>query len=302
MRVVSLLPSLSELVCALGARDELVGVTHECDCPASVTTLPSLTMSRIPEDATSAEIDALVSEVGGSLYELDTGLLAELQPDLILTQTQCEVCAVSEAAVREVAGVLPGRPHVESVDPRTLADVFAMFRRIGDLLGRRSEADSLVARFEATAAEIRRRRAGRPEPSVVHLEWFDPPFSPGHWIPDLIAIAGGRTLLGRSGERSTAMEWSTVVRAAPEVLILAPCGFTLERTEAERDAWESRREWRSLPAVRNGHVVIADGSAYFSRPGPRLEAGLRITAAAIDPETCAEIAPPRGWKRLEALE
>src|SRR5947209_7232537 len=162
MRIVSLLPSLTELVCALGRGDELVGVTHECDYPPGVEFLPHLTRSRIGAAATGAEIDRAVSEAGGSLYELDADGLAELRPDLILTQEQCDVCAVNEATVRRVAATLPGSPRVESVNPTELAGVHAMFRRVGDLLGARAEAEALVSSFEATASEIARRLSGRP--------------------------------------------------------------------------------------------------------------------------------------------
>ncbi len=202
MRIVSLLPSLTELVCALGRGDELVGVTHECDFPPGVERLPHLTRSRIPAAASSAEIDALVSEHRGSLYELDDARLAGLRPELILTQAQCDVCAVEEAATRRAAAALPGSPPVESVNPTDLAGLHAMFRQVGDLLGARPEADALVDRFESAAGEIARRRRGRPVVRVVHLEWLDPPFSSGHWNPELFALAGGLELLSRPGRSS----------------------------------------------------------------------------------------------------
>lgn len=295
MRIVSLLPALTELVCALGRGDRLVGVTHECDFPTGVDLLPHLTRSRIPGSATSAAIDALVAEQGGRLYDLDADRLAAIRPDLILTQAQCDVCAVEEATVRAVAATLPGSPHVEGVNPTSLAGVHAMFRRVGDLIGARAEADGLIARFEATAAEIAVRRSGREVPRVVLLEWLDPPFLAGHWNPELIALAGGAEVLGRAGEPSRRVSWGDLAAARPDVLLLAPCGFGLDRTLAEWPDLESRSEWRDLPAVRNGRVALADGSAYFSRPGPRLEASLRIAAAAIDPDTCAELAPRSGW-------
>jgi iron complex transport system substrate-binding protein len=298
MRIVSLLPSLTELVCDLGCRAELVGVTHECDFPPGVERLPHLTRSRIPTSASSAEIDAMVSSQPGSLYDLDAERLAELQPDLILTQEQCDVCAVNEATVRRVAASLPGAPHVESVNPTDLAGIHAMFRRIGDLIGARTEAEGLIAVFEATAAEIARRRAGRPARSTILLEWLDPPFTCGHWNPDLVALAGGVERLGRTSIPSRRAAWSELAEADPEVIILSPCGFTLERSEFELPGWSARPEWQRLEAVRRRCVTLVDGSAYFSRPGPRLEASLRIAAAAIDPETCSDLAPSHGWRRL----
>lgn len=298
MRIVSLLPSLTELVAALGRGDDLVGVTHECDFPPGVERLPHLTRSRIPLSASSAEIDALVAAQGGSLYELDAEQLGRLRPDLILTQEQCDVCAVNEATVRRVAAALPGSPHVESVNPTDLAGVHAMFRRVGDLLGARGAADDLVAAFETTAAEIARRLDGRAKKPTLLLEWFDPPFSSGHWNPEIVALAGGVEVIASAGERSRRLNWDEVAQADPDVILLSPCGFTLERSADEWNALSERPEWTGLAAVRWGAVVVVDGSAFFSRPGPRLEASLRIAAAAIDPEVCGDLAPAGGWERL----
>jgi iron complex transport system substrate-binding protein len=298
MRIVSLLPSLTELVAALGHRADLVGVTHECDFPLGVESLPWLTRSLIPTSADSAAIDAAVSTQGGSLYELDGALLASLRPDLILTQEQCDVCAVNEATVRRSAASLPGNPHVESVNPTSLAGVHAMFRRIGDLLDARDAADALVASFEATAATIARRLNGRPRRRTILLEWFDPPYNSGHWNPELVALAGGEEVLAPAGIPSVRVTWDDLARADPEVVILSPCGFSLERSLTELPALLARPEWQGLTAARRGDVVLADGSAYFSRPGPRLEASLRIAAAAIAPEVCGDLAPEEGWRRL----
>jgi iron complex transport system substrate-binding protein len=298
MRIVSLLPSLTELVAALGHEADLVGVTHECDYPPGIERLPHLTRSRIDTSASSGAIDVLVAEQGGSLYELDAGLLGQLRPDLILTQAQCDVCAVNEATVRRVAGDLPGPPPVESINPTCLADVHAIFRRVGELLGARAAAEQRIAEFEATAAEVSRRRNGRPTRRVLLLEWFDPPYSSGHWNPELIALAGGVETIGQPGTRSRRIAWEDVASANPEVILLAPCGYTLERSEAELPALLRRPEWVRLAAVQARQVFLVDGSAYFSRPGPRLEASLRIAAAAIEPETCTDLAPADGWHRL----
>jgi iron complex transport system substrate-binding protein len=305
MRIASLLPSLTELVCALGRGDDLVGVTHECDFPPGVESLPSLTRRRIATDATSAETDALVAAERGSLYDLEETVLAALAPDLILTQEQCDVCAVNEQTVRRAAVRLPGSPHVESVNPLTLDGVFAMFRRVGDLLEARREAEALIARFHTTSAEIARRRERAPSttsqsPRVLLLEWLDPPFSSGHWNPEIIDRAGGVEVIGRAEQKSRRITWQQIAASRPEVIILALCGFKVERAELDLRLIEDRPEWRDLPAVRNGSVVIADGSAYFSRPGPRLETSLRIAAAAIDPEHCSDLAPPegQGWRFL----
>ncbi len=308
MRIVSLLPSLTELVCALGRRGDLVGVTHECDDPPGVERLPHLTRSRIPGAATGVEIDAMVSDQAGSLYELDGGLLADLRPDLILTQEQCDVCAVNEATVRRAAMAIAGQPRVESVNPTTLAEVFGMFRSIGTLIDREAEADALVGRFEATAREIARRRnsTGRLAseiPRVFLLEWIDPPFASGHWNPEIIHLAGGGDPVGLAGRKARRIDWTEVAESRPDVIIAAPCGFALDRARDELDLLRDRSEWRNLKAVQEGRVVIVDGSAYFSRPGPRLETSLRIAAAAIDPEQYGDLAPAegRGWQRCRPL-
>jgi iron complex transport system substrate-binding protein len=303
MRIVSLLPSLTELVCALGHQEDLVGVTHECDYPPGVAGLPHLTRSHIARDAPSAEIDEMVSSLTGGLYELDEDLLAELAPDLILTQEQCDVCAVHEETVREAAARLPGSRLVESFNPVTLDDVFSMFRRVGDLLKNPSDAESMVAGFKLTAGEIGRRRklaAGGKAPTarrVLLLEWLDPPFTAGHWNPELIERAGGVEVLGHSGVPSRRVTWKQVAASKPDVVIVAPCGRTLAQAEAELGGLKGRPEWRELPAVKAGAVVVADGSSFFSRPGPRLETSLRIAAAAIDPRACGDLAPPpgEGW-------
>lgn len=303
MRIVSLLPSLTELVCALGHQDDLVGVTHECDYPPGVQSLPFLTRNQFDADASSAEIDALVSAHHDSLYELDEEALARLAPNLILTQEQCDVCAVNEDTVREAAERLPRSPSVESFNPTNLDEVFAMFRRVGDLLDERAEAESIIAGFKLTAGEIswkRKASGGGATGSrrVLLLEWLNPLFSSGDWNPEIIDRAGGVEVLGQAGVPSRRLTWKQVAASQPEVVIVAPCGFPLERAELELRAVEHRPEWRDLPAVRQGTVVLADGSAFFSRPGPRLETSLRIAAAAIDPERCTSLAPPagQGWQ------
>ncbi|AMV36364.1 cobalamin-binding protein [Planctomyces sp. SH-PL62] len=295
MRIVSLLPSLTELVHSLGRGGDLVGVTHECDYPTGVEALPWLTRSRIPTAASSAQIDALVASEQGGLYTLDEAKLAEVAPDLILTQEQCDVCAVNEAVVRRSAMKLPSPPHVESVDPRSLDGVFAMFRRVGELLDRRDEAEALVAGFaETTRAIASRLDPARPKPRVLLLEWIDPPYGSGHWNPEIIARAGGVEVIGRAGERSRRVAWEEVAAAEPDVILVSLCGFPLGRAEFELQAVVELPEWRGLPAVRDGRVAVVDGSAYFSRPGPRLETSLRIAAAAIHPTLCRDLAPPEG--------
>ena len=295
MRIVSLLPSLTELVCVLGRGDELVGVTHECDFPPGVELLPHLTRSKIPLGASSLAIDQMVAGEGGSLYELDEATLADLRPDLILTQEQCDVCAVNEATVRRSAAKLPGAPPVESVNPTDLGGVFAMFRRIGELLDATAEAEAIVGRFEATARLIADRLGDRPRPRAAILEWLDPPFNSGHWNPEIVERAGGSECVGRRGEKSRRIAWSDLDEADPDVLIVSACGFAIDRTLRDLELIADRPEWTGLRAVRNGRVVVTDGSAYFSRPGTRLETSLRIAAEAIHPERLEGVAPAGSW-------
>lgn len=294
MRIVSLLPSLTELVWDLGRGKDLVGITHECDFPPGVLGLPTLTASRIPAAATSAAIDALVAEERGSLYDLDAERLGELRPDLILTQEQCDVCAVNEMTVRRVAAGLPGSPRVESVNPLDLDGVFAMFRHVGALLDARDAAEAMIDRFHTTTEEVARRRAGLAPVRVVHLEWLDPAFASGHWNPDLIARAGGVEAIGRTGSESRRVPWDEIDRAEAELFLAAPCGFAIER--AEREITDPEAPLRRVRAARSGRVAITDGSAYFSRPGPRLEESLRVAAAAIDPGRCGDLAPAGSWR------
>ncbi len=300
MRIVSLLPSLTELVCALGRGDELVGVTHECDFPAGVELIPHLTRSNIPHDASSATIDALVNDQRGSLYELDARTLAELRPDLILTQEQCDVCAVNEATVRRTAAGLPHVPAVESVNPTDLEGLFAMFRRVGVVLDARRAAEGLVEQFLKTGEEIAHRIEDQATPRTLILEWLDPPFSSGHWNPEIVALAGGREVIGRAGEKSARITWEAINQANPAAILVSACGFSIDRTEAELAALADRPEWQSLAAVRAGRVALTDGSAYFSRPGPRLETSLRIAAAFLHPDQCGDMAPADSIRPLTA--
>ncbi|GIW89053.1 MAG: cobalamin-binding protein [Isosphaeraceae bacterium] len=292
MRIVSLLPSLTELVAALGREEELVGISHECDAPPGIWDRPRLTRSRIDAQAPAAAIDAQVAAQGGSLYELDRAALAATRPTLILTQAQCDVCAVNEATVRDVAAGLPGPPQVLSVNPTDLEGVFTMFRQVAQALGgdAPARAERLIADFETTARAIARRTAGVVRPRVLFLEWPDPPYCAGHWIPELIALGGGVSALGRAGVASRRVSWEEVSGTHAEVAVVAPCGFSLEQARREAERLAERPAWQGLPAVRTDRVVLADGNQYFSRPGPRLEASLRIVAAAVDPERCGALA------------
>jgi iron complex transport system substrate-binding protein len=288
MRIVSLLPSATEIICALGLEDQLVGVTHECDYPPLVRQLPKVTHTLIPAEAPSAEIDRLVRErrrTSRALYTLDLPTLEALRPDLIVTQALCDVCAVAEEEVRAAACMLPEGPSVINLEPQTLSQVFAAVRQVAEAAGvdRKAEdvVEGLMARVEAVVA----RAAGlRQRPHVALLEWLDPPFSCGHWNPELVRLAGGVEGLGREGMPSRTLRWDQVMAWQPEVVLIACCGFGVERTMDDVPRLQSVPGWQDLPAVRLGGVYVTDGSHYFSRPGPRLVDSLEILAHTVDPD------------------
>ena len=288
MRIVSLLPSATEIVCGLGLEPQLVGVTHECDYPPSVRQLPKVTRTLVPHDATSAEIDALVRERLSSqraLYTLDLPVLERLQPDLIVTQALCDVCAVAEEEVRTAACSLPGQPRVINLEPLRLEDILRSIRQVAVAAGNALGAEEFIERLQSRIDRVIKRteRVADP-PRVTLLEWIDPPFSCGHWTPELIGLAGGREGLGRIGEPSRTLRWQEVLDWQPEVLMIACCGFDVGRTLADLPVLESYPHWRDLPCVRDGRVYVVNGSDYFSRPGPRLVDSLEILAHALHPD------------------
>jgi iron complex transport system substrate-binding protein len=291
MRIVSLLPSATEIICELGLRDQLVGVTHECDYPRSVMSLPKVTKTLIPVDATSREIDALVRDKLGAqsaLYTLDMETLERLAPDLIVTQALCDVCAVSEDEVKNAACSLPTGPRVVNLEPETLGEVLACIRQVARAVGDESLADPVIDRLQGRVdAVIARSRRVRERPRVALLEWLDPPFSTGHWNPELIRLASGVDGLGREGERSVTLRWEQVIEWQPEVVIISCCGFTAERAVEETHVLREVSGWSELPAVRNGRVHVTDGASYFSRPGPRLVDSLELLAHLIHPDVHA---------------
>lgn len=287
MRIISLLPSATEIVCALGLGDQLVGVTHECDWPPFVRALPKVTHTLIPHDAPSATIDALVRErlkTQRALYTLDLPTLERLRPDLIVTQALCDVCAVAEAEVQTAACSLPGRPRVVNLEPTTLAEVLASHRTVAVAAGLPDHGAAVVAALAARIQAVAARSATlASRPRVVLLEWIDPPFSCGHWSPELVALAGGDEVLSQPGQRSRTLTWDEVVAAQPEVIVIACCGFSVERTLEDVPILQRQPGWADLPAVRADRVYVVDGSAYFSRPGPRLVDSLEILAHALHP-------------------
>jgi iron complex transport system substrate-binding protein len=290
VRIASLVPSATELCFALGLGDSVVAVTHECDHPPAAAGLPQLTRSVIPEGLSAREIDEAVrgrTGRGEALYELDAQRLTQLDPELILTQAVCEVCAVSFDDVRAVARGLPSKPSVVSLDPATLEDVLDDAVAVGTAAGAPAAARALVADARARLERVERAVDGAPRPRVAALEWLEPPFAGGHWVPEMIALAGGEDALARAGERSRTVEWAGITAARPDVVVCMPCGY-----DAERSAHEARLHRDELDGVGAMRLVAVDAAAYFSRPGPRLVDGVELLAHVLHPDRVPE--PPAG--------
>jgi iron complex transport system substrate-binding protein len=294
MRVVSLLPSSTEILFAIGASDRLVGVTHECDYPDAARALPALTSSLLPAELDAAGIDRHVRarvHAGSSLYGLDDAKLAALEPDLIVTQELCAVCAVSyeivdRAAKRLRPSTSSGQacdPRVVSLEPSSLEDVFSTIAFLGELTGAQDGAARLLAALRARAGALRERVASRPRERVLVLEWTEPPMSAGHWTPGLVELAGGTPVLGNSGVNSRVLSWDAIAASDPDVVIVAPCGFGLERAQHEIASLppDSAHAFAALRAVRDGRAYAMDGNAYVNRPGPRLVDTAEMFAAAL---------------------
>ena len=289
MRVASLLPSATEMVDFAGAGDALVGVTHECDHPPGVEKLPKLTKSRIEgHSMTSAEIDAAVGDflltADDSIYALDASLLEELAPDLVFTQGLCDVCAVSTSVVEGAVSGLNKKPQVFSLNPTSLDEVLEDAARVGEALGCGDETKRKVAALRGRLACVEEAIAGLSRPRVGCIEWLDPPFSAGHWVPEMVRLAGGEELFAGPGERSVRLDWEKVFRADPDVLVLMPCGFGAERAALEARILPNLPGWPELSAVRGGRVWVVDANSFFSRPAPRLVEGVEILARILHPE------------------
>ena len=302
MRIASLVPSSTEMLYALGLGDSVVAVTHECDYPPEAAEKPHLTRSVIPEGLGPAEIDAAVRERtsrGEALYELDEPTLDELDPDLIVTQAVCEVCAVAFDEVTAVAKRLPSQPQVISLDPSTIGEVLADVPRLAAAAGVPEAGERLAADAADRLDAVREAVAGAARPRVAALEWLEPVFVGGHWVPQMIDLAGGEDVLGAPGERSRTADWDEVGATQPEVVVTMPCGYDLARAVAEARMFERRL------AALGAHVVAVDAAAFFSRPGPRLVDGVELLAHALHPklaprpldfERRAEVVFPQ-WER-----
>jgi iron complex transport system substrate-binding protein len=286
MRIVSLVPHATELLFALGLGDDVVGVTHECDFPEAARSLPHITRDKLPAGLSAAEIDAAVrehTERGEAIYELDSDRLRELEPDLIVTQELCPVCAVSYDDVREVAQTIVTKPRVVALDPHTLGESFGDVRTIAQLTDSRDAALELITRQRARVDAVRVAVRGAERIPVAAIEWLDPVFVAGHWTPQIIELAGGIDVLGFAGEHSEQTTWETVAAAGPQVVVCMPCGYDADRSLAE--AYAHVDKLRGLGARR---VVAVDAAAYFSRPGPRLVDGLELMAHILHPDLVPE--------------
>ena len=291
MRIVSLLPSATEIICQIGLGEFIVGVSHECDHPSFVKDLPSVTKSLIPKDAASEEIDVAVRDqlsTEKAIYHLDMDVLEELKPDFIITQSLCDVCAVAEDEVLDAVCQLPVKAKIINLEPMTLQDVFDTLLLVGDETNHRRQADEAVAQLKNRVDKVieltEKNIPVESRPHLVFLEWVDPPFNAGHWTPELIEYAGAISLLSNKHKPSMTIEWENIIDVDPDVLFIACCGYNLGRTLEDMPIISNKDEWLNLKAVKNNSVYIADGNAYFSRPGPRLVDGLEIMAHTLHPE------------------
>src|ERR1044072_5140195 len=290
-RIVSFLPSATEIACDLGLADSIVGITHECDYPPEIKRKPVVVRNALPiETMTQSEIDRAVSErmrSGQSLYQIDEELLRRLAPDLILTQDLCQVCAPSGNEVSQVIKALPQAPQILWLTPQSLGEIFDNVRELGAATGRTAEAERLIASCDERLAQLRQRIANVAErPRVFCMEWLDPVFVSGHWVPELVKLAGGIDELGRERGESVRVSWDEVVAWDPEVLVIMPCGFNLQQTM--KQIWSTfgyrNSPFFDLPAVRNGKVYAVDANSFFARPGPRVVEGAELLARIIHPE------------------
>ncbi|WP_068875622.1 MULTISPECIES: cobalamin-binding protein [unclassified Phenylobacterium] len=303
LRIVSLLPSATEIVAAVGMAEQLVGRSHQCDFPPQVRHLPALSETKVRLDGTSRDIDRRVNEIiaqGVSVYRVDAERLRALRPDVIVTQTQCAICAVTpgdlEDALCEWTGMAPA---LVSLEPNDLSDVWGDMRRVGQALGADAAAERAIAALQSRLAAIR-ETAGRAayRPTVAAIEWIDPLMAGGNWMPELIEAAGGESLFATPGQHSPWLDWRALAAADPDVILLLPCGFTLEQSLADVPLLQARPEWAALSAVRRGQVYVIDGHHYFNRPGPRLVESAEMIAEILHPDRFAFGHEGRGWVRL----
>lgn len=302
-RIASLLPSATEILCALGLAERIVGVSHKCDFPPEIVGRAVLTEPKLEPRGTSAEIDAAVRALvrdGLSVYRIREDALRAARPDLIVTQDQCEVCAVSFAEVERAArALLQPAAAIVSLKPSRLEDILADFATVAAAANRAEAGTQLIAASRERLARIERRVAhARSRPRVACIEWLDPLMVAGNWTPELVALGGGSYDLVAAGALSAAITWEDLCAAEPDVVIVMPCGFPLAQTRRELPALTARPEWQQLPAVRNGRAYAVDGNAYLNRPGPRIIDSAELLAGLIQPGFCASLMPADAWERI----
>ena len=305
-RIVSFLPSATEMACALGLGDQLVGITHECDYPREVESKPIVVRNYLPiESMSQAEIDAAVSlrmRDGLSLYQVDEKLLKELAPDIILTQNLCQVCAPSGNEVSEALRLLPKKPQILWLTPTSLEEIFENLRELGQATGRVTEAENLIAAGRARLEKIAGITSALSQrPRVFCIEWLDPIYCSGHWMPEMVAIAGGVDSLARKGD-SVRMPCDDVLKWEHEVLVITPCGFNLDKVMELTPKLFGNPGWSDIPAVRNNRVYAVDANSYFARPGPRVVEGTELLAHLIHPELFKWEGPAQAFKRIECSQ
>ena len=302
-RIVSLIASATEIVCALGFEDQLVGRSHECDYPVAVTGRPVCSTSKVEVDATSRTIDDQVRAIvanGLSVYRVDPDVLNELAPTVIVTQTQCEVCAVSLKDVeRAVCELVSSQPILVSLAPMALKDIWTDIRTVASTLGDPDRGEALVTELTTRLAGIRACTENRGRPSIVCVEWIDPLMAAGNWVPELVDCAGGTNLFGTVGHHSGSLDIETLGETDPDVIAIMPCGFDIERACREMSPLVACPTWSGLSAVKNGRVFMTDGNQYFNRPGPRVVESAEILAELLHPETSHFGHGERGWTRWE---
>jgi iron complex transport system substrate-binding protein len=300
-RIVSLIASATEIVCALGFEDQIVGRSHECDYPESIKRLPICTHPKFDPDGTSYEIDQRVKAIvqeGLSVYRVDGEKLRELEPDAIVTQSHCEVCAVSLREVeRAVCAWLRACPRLVSLSPNALADVWTSIEQVAEVLQVSQRGAELIRQLQGRMRTIADRTRGLTErPTVAAIEWIDPLMAAGNWMPELIEMAGGVSRFGIAGAHAPWMTWQELCAADPDVIVLLPCGFDIERTRRDMPLLTNKPEWSQLRSVRNSRVCLADGNQYFNRPGPRLVESLQILAEILHPDEFAFGHEGTGWQ------
>lgn len=305
-RIVSLIASGTEMVCALGLQDQLVGRSHECDYPPAVGSLPVCTEPKFA-DGTSYQIDERIKAIlqeGLSVYRVDAAVLERLAPQVIVTQTQCEVCAVSLADVEAaVCDMIGSRPKIVALEPNALEDIFVDLERVADALGVAERGADLAAALRRRMTAVERRAATAAErPTVACIEWIEPLMAAGNWMPELVEMAGGVSVVGRAGEHAPWLEWAELVALDPDVIIAFPCGFDIQRTRREIGPLTARPEWSNLQAVAAGRVYLADGNQFFNRPGPRVAEALEIMAEMLHPGVFEFGHRGIGWQPLSEEE